>query len=164
MAACASGLMSADEKTTVHLGDNAFSYSKRLTHHRCDYVCGGFSGLHPSGKWSTWSPARFPIPEKDEEFQPALYNAIGPYVNRKRVDYGLYHPLVPGDLIEFTCGHCQFVCHPDREVRQKRYKMIVNGGGVIQEPDGTLRAVSPEDAKKHLSAMSPEQRELYEHE
>ena len=162
MAACASGLMSSSEKSTVHLGSNDYSYSKRLTHHRCDYVCGGFAGLHSSGKWSTWSPARFPIPEKDEEFQTALYNAIGPYVNRKRVDYGIYHPLVPGDILEMTCCHCQFICHPDKEVRQKRYKMIVDSGVVIQDVDGTLRPVSPEEAEKHLSAMSPEQRALYE--
>jgi hypothetical protein len=155
--------MSQDEKTTVHLGNMDFTYSKRLTHHRCDYVCGGFTGLHPSGKWSTWSPARFPIPEKDEEFQYALIKAIGPYVNRKRADFGLYHPLVPGDLLELTCCHCQFICHPDKDVRQKRYQMIINSGVVIQEQDGSLRPVSPEDAKKHLLKMSSEQRALYEH-
>jgi len=33
---------------------------------------------------------------------------------------------------------------------------------VIQDPDGTLRAVSPEEAEKHLAAMAPEQRGLYE--
>jgi len=146
MSACASGLMSPDEKTTVNLGNADFSYSKRLTYRRCDYVCGGFTGLHQSGRWSTWS------------------QAVEPYCKRKRVDYGLYHPLVPGDLLEFTCGHCQLICHPDKEVRQKRYKMVINSGVVIQEPDGSLRAVSPEDAKKHISAMNPEQRVLYEHE
>lgn len=162
MSACASGLMSPDEETTVSLGNLDFSYSKRRSHNRCDYVCGGFTGLHQSGKWSTWSPARFPIPEKDEEFLPALINAVPSYRNRKKVDYGIYHPLVPGDLLEFTCGHCQLICHPDKEVRQKRYKMIVNSGVIIQDPNGSLRAVSPEEAEKHISTLNPEQRALYE--
>jgi epoxyqueuosine reductase len=162
MSACASGLMSPDEKTTVTLGDIDFTYAKRLNYNRCDYVCGGFTGLHQSGKWSTWSPARFPIPDKDEDFQGALIKAVGPYVNRKRVDYGIYHPLVPGDLLELTCCHCQFICHPDKEVRNKRYKMLINSGVVIQEPDGTLRAVSPEEAKNHIAKMDPEQKALYE--
>ena len=162
MAACASGLMSDDEKTTVSLGKVDFSYSTRRSYHRCEYVCGGFTGLHRSGKWSTWSPGRFPIPEKDEEFLGALIKTAPAYRNRKKTDYGFYHALAPGSLLEFTCGHCQFVCHPDKRVRQERYKMVVNSGVVIQEPDGTLRAVSPEEAKKHLSQMSPEQRALYE--
>lgn len=164
MSACASGLMSPDEKTTVSLGALDFTYAKRLTYKRCDYVCAGLSGLHQSGKWSTWSPARFPIPDKDEDFQEAIFKAVGPYVNRKRRDYGIYHPLIPGDRLQMTCGHCQFICHPDKRVRQERYKMLTKGGVVIQEPDGTLRAVSPEQAEKHISGLSPEQRSLYEHD
>ena len=70
--------------------------------------------------------------------------------------------LVNGNMGEFTCGHCQLVCHPDKEVRQKRYKMLTEGGVVIQHPDGSLQAVSPEEAKKHLAAMTPDMRALYE--
>jgi len=161
-AACASGLMSPDEEVTVTLGGYSFSYAKRRSYNRCEYVCGGFAGLHPSGKWSTWSPARFPIPEKDEEFLGALIKAAPAYRLRKKADYGLYHPLVPGSLLEFTCGHCQLICHPDKKVRQERYQMLIHSGVVIQDPDGTLRAVSPEEAEKHLAAMAPEQRGLYE--
>lgn len=162
MSACASGLMSPDEETTVTLGGMDFVYSKRRSYNRCEYVCGGFTGLHQSGKWSTWSPGRFPIPEKDEEFLGALIKAAPAYRNRKKVDYGLYHALVPGSLLEFTCGHCQFICHPDKQVRKERYQMIINSGVVIQELDGTLKAVSPKEAKKYLSDMDQETRTLYE--
>lgn len=163
-AACASGLMSEEEKVTVSLGGVDFSYSKRLSYNRCDYVCGGFSGLHPSGKWSTWSPARFPIPEKDEDFLPALLKAADPYKKRAKPDFGcnIYHPLVPGNRLEFTCGHCQFVCHPDLEVRRERHKMIITSGVVVQRPDGYARAVRPEEAEKYLETMDPETRALYE--
>jgi epoxyqueuosine reductase len=164
MASCASGLMSTEEKTTVTMGEIDFIYSKRLAYSRCEYVCGGFTGLHASGKWSTWSPARFPIPEKDEDFPQALMKAVPAYQNRPRQDFGcnIYHPLVPGNRLEFTCGHCQFVCHPDKAIRKKRFEMIVNSGVVIQDPDGVIRAVSPEAAKRHLAAMDRETRAFYE--
>ena len=164
MASCASGLMDDKNKTTVNIGGVEFSYAKRRSYSRCDYVCGGFTGLHPSGKWSTWSPARFPIPEADEEFMPALMNAVEPYRNRPRQGFGcnMYHPLVPGNRLDFTCGHCQFVCHPDKAVRNRRYKMVIESGVVIQEKDGNIRAVSPEEAKRHLAAMDAETRALYE--
>ena len=53
IASCASDYMNPDEKTVVRMGDVEFSYSSRRHHSRCDYVCGGFTGLHKSGKWST---------------------------------------------------------------------------------------------------------------
>jgi len=53
MASCASGYMSPDDITTIRMGGYAFRYSKRRHHNRCDYVCGGFTGLHSSGEWST---------------------------------------------------------------------------------------------------------------
>ena len=162
IASCASSFMSPDEETTVTLGGVDFTYSKRETYHRCDYVCGGFAGLHRSGKWSTWSPARFPIPEKDEDFMPALMQAAEPQAKRPRTVIGFFALGMPDDRGQFTCNHCQLICHPDKKVRQKRYKMLTKGGVVIQHPDGSLQAVSPEEAKKHLAAMTPDMRALYE--
>lgn len=162
MASCASGLMNEDENTTVALGGADFSYSKRRHHNRCDYVCGGFTGLHRSGKWSTWSPARFPIPENDDEFLPALANSIEHFLKRPSFKGGFYHFLVPGYKLEFTCGNCQHVCHPDKEVRKKRHNMLVESGVVIQNEDGSREAVSPDEAKKRLAAMSPDVRAIYE--
>jgi epoxyqueuosine reductase QueG len=164
IAACASGLMTNDEKVTVTMGGIDFTYAKRRSYSRCDYVCGGFAGLHSSGKWSTWSPARFPIPENDEDFFPALVKVAPAYKARPKQDFGcnIYHPLTPGNRLEFTCGHCQFICHPDKEVRKGRYKMLMESGVVVQNPDGTLKAVSPEEAEAYLASLAPEQRALYE--
>jgi hypothetical protein len=61
-----------------------------------------------------------------------------------------------------TCGHCQLLCHPDKDVRTKRFKMMTEAGVVIQLEDGSLKAVSPEEAREHLAAMSPDVRALYE--
>jgi len=162
LSACASGLMHPNEKATVTLGGVEFSYARRQSYNRCDYVCGGFAGLSRSGKWSTWSPARFPIPENDEEFLDALRAAVKPYVYRPKPGIGFYHPLLPGNKGQMTCGHCQLICHPDKDVRTMRFKMLTEAGVVIQLEDGSLKAVLPEEAREHLSAMSPEVRTLYE--
>jgi epoxyqueuosine reductase len=160
-AACASSLMSQNETTTITLGGAEFSYSKRRHHNRCDYVCGGFTGLHPSGKWSTWSPGRFPIPEEDRDFRDAIIRALPPYLRRPGREGGFFTILMPGYRIEFTCGHCQLLCHPDAEVRKERYRMLIESGVTVQNPDGSREAVSPEEAEKRLAAMSPETRALY---
>jgi len=39
---------------------------------------------------------------------------------------------------------------------------VINSGVVMQNPDGSLEAVSPDEAEKLLAAMSPEVRALYE--
>jgi epoxyqueuosine reductase QueG len=162
LSACASGLMHPEEKTVVTLGGVEFSYARRQSYNRCDYVCGGFTGLSKSGKWSTWSPARFPIPEKDEEFLEAIRAAIKPYASRPKPGVGFYNALLPGNKGQMTCGHCQLVCHPDKEVRKNRFKMLSKAGVVIQMEDGSLRAVSPEKALDLLAAMSSDRRALYE--
>lgn len=161
-AACASGFIDGEEKITITMGGVDFSYSKKHHHSRCDYVCGGFTGLHKSGKWSTWSPGRFPIPDNDDEFFPALLNSVGPYLKRPRPGISLFNALMPGDKVQLTCGNCQLICHPDKDVRQKRFKLLIESGVIVQNPDGSLEAVTPEEAKKQLASMHPEKRALYE--
>jgi len=161
MAACPSGLMDPQVQTKVTLGGAEFSYSKRRAYVRCEYVCGGFAGLHQSGKWSTWTPARFPIPEKDEEFRAVFRPAAKAYWQRPECEGGLYHFLMKKKLRQ-TCGSCQILCVPDKEERKRRHKLLVNSGVVVQNPDGSLEAVPPEVALERLAAMSPEKRALYE--
>ena len=161
-AVCASGFIDGEEHVSVTMGGIDFSYSKKHHHSRCDYVCGGFTGLHKSGKWSTWSPARFPIPDKDEEFYPALLNTVGPYLKRPKTGSAVFNVIAPGDKVELTCGNCQLICHPDKEVRKRRYKMLVESGVIVQNADGTLEAVTPEEGKKRIADMDVETRALYE--
>ncbi len=165
MGSCLSGLMDKKERTTVTMGGMEFSYSKRRSYHRCDLVCGGFTGLAKNGKWSTWSPGRFPIPQKEEEFMGALRDAIRGSWGRPEIAGGFHHPAMPGRRkLNVTCANCQLICHPERDVRKRRRKLLIKSGVVVQHPDGSLEAVSPEMAEEHLAAMSPEQRALYEEE
>ncbi|MBI9075966.1 MAG: epoxyqueuosine reductase [Desulfatibacillum sp.] len=161
MATCLSGLMDKEETATVTLGGKDFSYSKRKSYLRCEYVCGGFTGLHPSGAWSTWSPGRFPVPENDDDFMPVLMNAISNYGKWPRGEGGYYHVLSPHKMY-LTCGNCQLVCHPDPEERKARFGLLKESGVVVQNADGSLEPVSPEQAKERMAALNPEQRALYE--
>ena len=161
MASCLSGLMDHEQKTTVTMGGVDFSYSKRRAHCVCTFVCGGFTGLHPSGKWSTWSPGRFEVPKNNKEFIPALVHAMGAWQQWPAPGKGFHIPLLE-KKVWLTCGNCALVCHPDKEERKKRYKMLTENGVVIQYQDGSLKAVSPEAPNDHLSSMAPEVRALYE--
>lgn len=158
---CASRMMNPDNKTTVTMGGKTFSYSSRNNYMRCQYVCGGFTGIHPSGKWSTWSPGRFAIPDNDQEMFPVFLASIDAYNKRPEAPGGHYHSLMDSKLYN-TCANCMLFCVPDKKERARRYQLLINGGVVIQNPDGTLEAVSPEMAKVRLSEMSPEMRSLYE--
>jgi len=161
VASCMSGLMDPDKMTHVSLGGQTFSYSARRFYMRCEYVCGGFTGLHSSGKWSTWSPGRFRIPEKDRDFVNALKVAAQSYYRWPDMGGGFYQVLMQGKLY-LTCGNCQLICHPDKEERKRRYGLLTKSGVVIQSPDGSLKAVSPEKARNYISDMAPEVRSLYE--
>ncbi len=162
IASCASGMMHPEEETHVTLGANEHLYSKRRSYHRCEYVCGGFTGLHPSGKWSTWSPGRFPIPETDEEFMGALAKGVDAYRRRPSIDGGFYTHLLD-KRISLTCGNCQIVCVADKEERKRRYKMLTTSGCVVQNPDGSLGVMSAEDARERVASMNDETKALYEH-
>lgn len=161
LASCISGLMDPVEMTHITLGGVTFSYAKRRSYNRCEYVCGGFAGLHPSGKWSTWSPGRFPIPEGDHAFMPALVKAVKAYAKWPARPGGFYH-VVMKDKLYFTCGHCQLICHPDKEERKRRYQSLVTSGVVVQQPDGSLRVCPPGEAKTYVSGLHPEKRAMYE--
>jgi len=161
IASCASGFMDGREKQHVTLGGIDFSYSKRRSYTRCMYVCGGLTGLHTSGKWSTWSPGRFSIPEAGEDFEAAFQQALPSYLMWPKIEGGHYHFLINAK-IRTTCAHCQFICCPDKAERKRRFEMLSQSGVVVQNSNGTLEAVSPEEAKKRLAGMPPEKRKLYE--
>ncbi len=160
-ALCLSGMIDKNEKTTVSLGGAEFSYSKRRDYNRCNLVCGGFTGLHPSGKWSTWSPGRFDVPEDDKGFLKTLLKTMPLGTERPDYEGGSYHPYVKGKL-HMTCTLCQMVCTPDKIKRKQRYEMMTQSGVTVQNPDGTLEAFAPDEAVEKLTAMAPEYKRLYQ--
>lgn len=49
----------------------------------------------------------------------------------------------------------------DGTLNKRRLELPKQGGVIIQLDDGSLQAVSPGEAKKHMAAMEPERRALY---
>ena len=159
-ASCASGLMDPQDETRVAMGGVEHAYSRRRTYLRCEFVCGGFTGLHPSGKWSTWSPGRFHIPDDDEAFRAAMIPGLKAYELWPEMAGGFRHVLMRRKLY-LTCGHCQLLCHPDKAVRQSRYRLLTESGCVVQEADGSLTVTTADAARGRLADLTPERRSLY---
>jgi len=160
-ASCCSGMMDPKMETTVTLGQQEFHYSARRSYHRCDFVCGGMTGLHPSKKWSTWSPGRFPMPEEDQAFRDALIKGLKAYNRRPPLEEGAPQILMRGKKIYQTCGNCQLLCWPDLEDRKENYRLLTSSGAIIQKPDGSLERVSAQEAEAYVMALGEERRSLY---
>ncbi len=160
MASCCSGLMDPEEKASVTLGGQDFSYSRRRNYLRCEFVCGGMTGLHPSGKWSTWSPGRFNIPQKERAFRDAMIRGIKAYDRRPPMEGGAAHILMRSKLY-LTCGNCQLLCWPDPEDRKENFRILTSSGTVIQKPDGPVQRVAPEEADTYVRGLNEETRSLY---
>jgi epoxyqueuosine reductase QueG len=150
------------EKRTINIGGRDMRVGNCRLAARCAYPCGGITGLDKSGKWSTWSAGRFPLPDDDEEYRTISKKYVGQYLQRKRPDPVSYNPLLAGTYeMQYTCSNCQFVCHPNRNVRKRRHEMLINSGVVIEEEDGTRRAVTPKEAEEFLNRMSEERRKQF---
>jgi ferredoxin len=160
LASCCSGMMDPEEETRVSLGGKDFSYSKRRNYLRCEFVCGGMTGLHPSKKWSTWSPGRFIIPEEDQAFREAMIKGIKAYDRRPPLEGGFPHILMRSKLF-LTCGHCQLICWPDFEDRKENFRLLTSSGVVIQKRGGDLENVSPEEGEDFINGLDEERKALY---
>ncbi|MCX5915658.1 MAG: epoxyqueuosine reductase [Deltaproteobacteria bacterium] len=160
LASCCSGLMDPKEEARVTLGGKEFAYAKRQNYLRCEFVCGGMTGLHPSKKWSTWSPGRFLIPEDEGAFREAMIKGIKAYDRRPRMEGGFPHVLMRSNLY-LTCGNCQLLCWPDLADRKENYRILTSTGVVIQKTDGSLARVSPEEGEAYIQSLEAEKRLLY---
>ena len=74
---------------------------------------------------------------------------------------GRYHTFSQRKIY-YVCSNCQLVCHPDKAERKRRIKLVKDAGVIVQNEDGTLEAVAPDEARKRLDAMDPETRAMYE--
>jgi epoxyqueuosine reductase QueG len=164
VAACPSSMFSKDEETYVTLGGCTFKHSARKSYLPCQFVCGGFTGLHKSGKWSTWSPGRFTIPDTDDDLLSAMVKATEKYQKwpeRKDGLAGYENPALAGMNLRLTCANCQLICWGNKEDTRRNYRLLTTSGCVIQHPDGRIAVLPSAEAQKAFEAMSPEHRGLY---
>jgi len=161
VSACAVEMFEKDKEVSVILGGRTFSHSARKSNLLCQFCCGGFTGLAKSGKWSTWSPGRFSIPEKSDDLLKELLRAISLYNKRPAMPGGYTHPAFGGIRQYMTCGNCQIVCWGNKKETAKNMKLLHNSGCVFQKPDGSLYALPAEEASITFEEMDSSHRGLY---
>jgi len=177
---CGYQMFSPDEKMEVTLGGYTFSYSKRINKFRCVLVCGGFNGLHKSGKFSTYSPGRYEYPETPQEVSRVLAAGMAgkqkrPLIKDSSSGYvpssfsGSYsddstlatEETKKKNIIQLTCGNCQIVCWGDAKETAKNYKILINSGCIIQKEDGTVEAFPPDKAKEEFEKIPLKRQRWY---
>lgn len=162
---CGFQMFSDKEETEVTLGGHSFTYSKRLNKLRCFLICGGSTGLHKSGKFSTWSPGRYDYPEDDYEVNRLISLAMTHQKKRPKIrDHSKgYAPASYGEQgsIQLTCGNCNIICWGDRVENAKNYKILKNSGCVIQRENGEIEVFPPEKAIEEFNKMDPKHQRLY---
>ncbi len=165
VACCPSGMFDAKRETSVTLGGTTFSFSARPSYLPCQLVCGGFTGLHPSGQWSTWSPGRYEIPDGLEEMGKVFFRAVENYSKwpeRLGGTDGYVNIALADTSLHLTCGNCQIICWGDREETRQNHRLLKRSGCVVQREDGEVDVLSARDAEKAFSRMPAEHRKLYE--
>ncbi|MGQ9722404.1 MAG: epoxyqueuosine reductase, partial [Candidatus Jordarchaeum sp.] len=164
VSACTAGMFDKEKETSVTMGGYTFSYGARKNIMRCQLVCGGFTGLNKSGKWSTWSPGRFHIPEDEKELASVLFRAIFQYKEwPERTDGkpGFENPAAPGLNLRLTCGMCQNICWGNPEDTKENYRLLTNSGCVLQRKNGDIIILPPDKAQKVFNEFPDEHKRKY---
>lgn len=166
LSACASGMVEKKKEMSVTLGGKTFSHGARKSYTLCHIVCGGFSGLAKNGKWSTWSPGRYKLPENGNEGElfGLLTRGISNYSKwpkRSDGDGGYSNTALGGINIRLTCGNCQIVCWGNKEDTKENYRLLSTSGCVIQRENGEIVALPPAEAASEFEKMKSEHKDLY---
>ena len=156
-------MFSKTETQSVTLGGRTYTFARRIDLNRCNLVCGGATGLHKDGKWSTWSAGRLHIPEKPEETLKLLVKAFAQSHKRPAMPgEGGFTPSTGGNMkIRLTCGNCCYICFGDRDETRENYRLLKYSGCVIQLENGEKRVLSPEQAAAEFEKMNPDHKKLY---
>jgi epoxyqueuosine reductase len=158
---CPSSMFHKKEEMSVSVGGVTYTHSARVDYTLCFIACGGFSGLHKSGKWSSWSPGRYAIPEDPKGINDTYMRAKEnkkKWPKRKEPN-GLANP--DGSGVFLTCGHCQIVCWGNKDDTRENYRLLVSSGCVIQRPSGKIEVLPADEAAAEFERMDPQHRGLY---
>lgn len=167
VASCPVDLFKRTEEVSVEIGGETYSHSARNSYLRCLMCCGGATGTNKTKKWSSWSPGRFDIPEDEEELKKELDRARELQNKRPEMEGGTIiadrtgRPVQPERKAYTSCGNCQLICWGNKTETAQNIRMLHDSGVIIQDPDGTIRAVKPKEAERELQKMDPGHRSLY---
>ena len=119
---CPSKTLRGQELVTITMGGHEHQYGKKQGNLPCGLVCGGFTGLDSSGKWSTWATGRFSLPTTDEGVLAVAPQHLDAFNKRPPAPGGRYHTFSQNPIY-YVCSNCQLVCTRDKEERKRRNKL-----------------------------------------
>jgi Pyruvate/2-oxoacid:ferredoxin oxidoreductase delta subunit len=147
---CPVEMIDKKQSVSVEIAGREYSYGKKGINARCIIGCGGYHGLSPNKKWSTWSPYRvdYPLPE-DEIALVALsrrVRAADPYRQESRALLTQKDKCFdPNEIYINTCGNCALICWERREDRVENQRLLLNSGVVVLTSQGRRVPMAPED-------------------
>lgn len=134
---------------SVTIAGREYIHAKKGNNARCIIGCGGYHGLSPNKKWSTWAPYRvdYPLPDQADELV-----ALSRQVRRADPDKQGKRSLLnqrdkcfnPNEVYIDTCGNCQLICWERREDREENRRLLLNSGIVVLTPEGKRAALAAE--------------------
>ena len=147
--ACPVEMVHPTRSDTVRIAGREYTHGKKGNNARCLIGCGGYHGLNPGKKWSTWAPYRvdYPLPEDEAELI-ALSRKVRAADPDKQGKRSLLNQrdkcFDPGEVYIDTCGNCQLICWERREDREENRRLLINSGVVALTPEGKRIALPAE--------------------
>jgi len=147
---CPIEMMSPRESVEVIVAGIPEVIGKKQPDTRCWISCGGYQGLHKSGKWSNWSPYRVtkPVPEDKQGLDsllielrrkdPEEHQGISPFTDYRATTFD------PNWRFVAACGNCANICWERREDRVENRRLLVKSGQVVLRPNGLREPASEE--------------------
>ncbi len=143
---CPVEMISKRQTVSVTIAGREYSYAKKDNNARCIIGCGGFHGLGPNKKWSTWSPYRVDYPLPADEAELIELSRRLRRADPDRQDKPAFRTerdfcFDPNETYFDTCGNCGLVCWEKREERLENQRLLWNSGVVALNYQGRRVAV-----------------------
>jgi epoxyqueuosine reductase QueG len=151
-AVCPSGFIGGKQSVSVTIAGREYTHVKKRNIAYCGISCGGYHGLGPNKKWSTWSPYRlnYPLP-RDEGEAIALLRRVStddPNINTRASGTSRDRCFDPNFIYDPTCSNCNIVCWESLEDRNENVRLLLNSGVVVLTDKGGRMAIPSEEAEE----------------
>ena len=150
---CPVDMIDKKESVSVTIAGRKYSYARKGNNARCVIGCGGYHGLGPNKKWSTWSPYRvdYPLPE-DESQLIALSRRVRAADPDKQGDRAFLTQrekcFDPNEMYINTCGNCALICWEKREERVENQDLLLNSDVAVLTAQGRRVAMAAEETRE----------------
>lgn len=147
---CPVDMIDKKQSVSVTIAGREYSYAKKGNNARCVIGCGGYHGLGPNKKWSSWSPYRvdYPLPE-DESQLIALSRKVRAADPDKQGGRAFLTQrekcFDPNELYINTCGNCGLICWESREDRVENQGLLLSSGVAVLNAEGKRIAIAAEE-------------------